>query len=340
MNTKGTMLVVLAVILFHCVGCTSCTTSSIMEESKPDIYVHVSFFSPMGYKEELLGENVRLIFRNTTGLPMNPAVFAYEGFVEAKFEFMPFNESHCILYSLIYYNLSKPMTEDDCIRIANEFLSLFSYTKLKMARKYQATYDTVNVTSLRYEYISYGIEEVSEFLKYKPSNRFIDNFINRYVPGTKMINLMSISYTIKRNGTKLMWDFQIEGSTVLLLNGKTQAILDLNELLNNDKPIVASSVTMALYPESSKKKWFGLIETTYRMNIKDIYPNGYLKIQKTNFEEISYQYFPLDNVVITVEVKKITSLHPIVLGLIIIIIVGICIIAILIKHQRKQKYKT
>jgi hypothetical protein len=291
-----------------------------------------------------------LTFNDITGLPVNTTLSAFnDGFIEAKVEIIRQGRK-CFIAVTAYYNLSRTGTEtaDEYANdIANEFLKVFGYNlnSIHQHHEINSSTNTIKVVQ-QFGYLDYSMYGISPFLKYRPTDGFgklIDNFLPLYVPGSDVIGLIDLYYNViaLKNESTFSWGFTIGGYTSRIFSGESTETINLNELIGNSMPIVASTPESEINIEIEKTQSMRIDGSivTYTLNVSNITPDGYTIAHKSSIEQIKYKDLTnsLDNVIVTVGISEVKS--PNIDWTLIGVVVCVCIaiLATVLYFRKKSK---
>jgi len=319
------------------------------------MYVTVFFVANPG--ELNLVKNVHLIFENSTiGPPVNISSEPFNnGFVEMEYALTPEGAKFFLSFNIYFETFLSNETASfyaDCI--VQEFLRAFDYQDLKLLWENQGIQESKMWVHRSFGYKPYSKEEVSAFLKYKPTNGFgklIDGLISKYVPGDSRTGL-STSYWLKKIGSNFYWTLKVSAVTSEVLawdvQGHSESI-NINELLNNNKPLIEKpSENQRVIILIQKKTTFQLSRglTTYIIEIQRIQPEGYT-IADSEFSnwpdtiEIKYEpLFPMENIVVDIVANSSTQKQEFpstVLGGITVAIVAFSVLFFCVKKKLKRR---
>ncbi|MGB9756277.1 MAG: hypothetical protein ACPLVJ_00640 [Candidatus Bathyarchaeales archaeon] len=277
----------------------------------------VSCFLSDHPQEMRLVRNVRLIFENTTGPPINTSLPSFNsGFVKLEYALTPEVGKFFITFN-IFFDLSLDNTTvksyaDDII---NEFLSTFNYQELPLLWESAGTYQGQRVIHKSFGYMQYTRDNVSTFLKFKPTEgfgAFIDSLLNKYVPGNATTGLTA-SYWLSRTESQLEWNLRVNGasSSVPWYPHDYSVVIDVNELLGDDLSKIQPSPNQQIEISIETNKTLVLTKglTTYTTTIENIHPEGYTisNINGSDRVEVKYETLPREDIVIKMNINSSTQ---------------------------------
>jgi len=310
--TKIPKYALLLLLVWLCFNGISINSSHATQEFEENIYVLIFFGFPPG--ETLLVQNCRLEFKNipNDNPPINTSLEAFnDAFISAEFGGMGYS-----MFLNAYYRSSIQIEKayGYADEIAQEFLRAFNCANLQRIAKSHEIDEITNTIKIKqqFKYPSF-VEQI--LLKYKPKigfGKFIDDFLKKYVPGDETTGLTDLYYTLQKTYSGFSWNFVI-GATVgkPLLAKETEYIIDLNELLNNSLPILASTHRSSIVIEVQKNRIrkIGNSFVTYTLTVKDIDPSGYDIVDTEDYYVRKYEDLttPLNDVIVKVKVGKTIS---------------------------------
>jgi hypothetical protein len=339
--------VLLLLLVWLCCSSMTVGNSYSQESFEENIYVQVFFaFPPLG--EPMIVQDVYLEFKNISdGPPINTSLEAFsDGFISAEFKGMGYFMSIDAYYQS---NIPVEKTYVYTDEITQEFIRAFDCPNLQRIAKSHQINEASNTIKIKqqFEYSSW-VEQI--LLKYKPKigfGKFIDDFLKKYVPGGETIGLTDLYYTLQKTYSGFSWNFVIGAATGKpLLAEETEYIIDLNELLNNSLPILASTHQSSIIIEIEKNRTSKIGDSilTYTLTPEDIHPNGYTIIDTEYYYVRKYEDLttPLNDVIVKVKIGKIPSHddYPWMATTIgIIVTIAVIVVAYAKKRKIKEKHK-
>ena len=190
-------------------------------EYEETMYVYVFFSAHPG--ELRLVRNVHLFFENlTTGPPINKSLEAFNKLVELEFALTPAGDKFFVSFNIFF----EPSIENETAstyadEIIQEFLKVFDYQGLDFLWGNQRIRKSKMWVHRSFGYKPYNREEVSAFLKYKPTGgfeKFVDGLLSKYIPGNSTTGLSS-SYWLKKWNQNSIGLSKLLGSQVNFCRG-------------------------------------------------------------------------------------------------------------------------
>ena len=349
---KEKCLATLLLVCF-CLQSVVSIASGEAREYEETMYVYVFFSAHPG--ELRLVRNVHLFFENlTTGPPINKSLEAFNKLVELEFALTPAGDKFFVSFNIFF----EPSIENETAstyadEIIQEFLKVFDYQGLDFLWGNQRIRKSKMWVHRSFGYKPYNREEVSAFLKYKPTGgfeKFVDGLLSKYIPGNSTTGLSS-SYWLKKVESKFYWTLKVTGITSELLPWYVRnrsLTIDVKELLNTDLPIVEhplenQRIIICVETNHTEQLTKGL--TTYKVEIIDVQPEGYTiaPSEWPNWIEIRYEpLFPMDNIIIKMNIDSSTrnsreQLIKIVITAIIMLMALLILIWIVKKRKGGEK---
>ena len=309
-------------LCFQSIALISYASPNELPEQKETMYVTVFFAANPG--ELNLVKNIHLVFENSTiRLPVNTSLEVFnKGFVEMEYALTPEVDKFFLSFNIFFEpsisNETADLYADD---IVQELLKIFDRQDMELLWENQGIQESKMWVHRSFGYKPYSKEEVSAFLKYKPTNgfgRFIDGLISKYVPGDSTTKLYT-SYSLKKTGSDFYWTLKVTATTSKLLAWDVQGYsesININELLNNNEPLIEiSSDNQRIIILIQNSRTFQLSRglTTYNINIQRIQPEGYT-ITDSKFEnwpnttEIRYEPPPpIENIVVDITMNSLVQ---------------------------------
>jgi len=328
-----------------------CVTAEETPAYKETMYVNVFYSAFPG--ELKLTKNVDLYFKNMrNALPINTSMSAFQNklqrvecFVEGAISFG--------LHFEIYYDMD--VGNETASRYANEitaeFIKTFGFKGLNRTLEYL----NVEGGSIKV-HISFplsGKQQLLEFLKYKPINgfgKFIDGLITKYTTGRTDVGLW-MGYYLTRCDSDFLWDLEVQGidSSMLLPWDVHNYLytLSVRELLNTSFPIVEQSLEfqrIIVRVQENDTEQLSRGPTTYIITIKSVQPKGYVMglCEWPNWVEVKYEpLFPIDDIIIEMELDSYTQPNPqkmlIEIAIIAVIVLALLLMVLLYITIRKKR---
>ena len=335
-ETKYALLLLLVLL------CSNMTVgNSYSQESfQENIYVQVFFaFPPLG--ETMLVQDVYLEFKNIldNNPPINTSLEAFnDPFIKANFKGMGYYVNIDVHY-LSSIQVEKAYAYAD--EIAQDFLRVFDFSDIQKTTKSHQINENEVIIKQYFKCATPTAEET--LMKYTPKEgfgKFIGNLVAK--PRTDKSGLVDFYYTLQKNGSNFFWNFVIGYSMGKSLDGDAEETINLNELLNNSQPILASThqSSIIIEIEKNQSRKIGDSVLTYTLTLEDIHPSGYKIIDTEYYYVRKYEDLttPLNNVIVKVKIGKIPSHNDYLwVATIIGIIVTIAVIVVACVKKRKQE---
>jgi hypothetical protein len=306
-ETKYALLLLLVLL------CSNMTVgNSYSQESfQENIYVQVFLGFPPG--ETLLVQNTVLEFKNIPdGPPINTSLEAFnDPFVKADFKGIGYFMNIDVYY-LSTVQIEKAYTYAD--QITQEFLKVFDYPQMQRISKSHQIDDATNTIKIKQQFNCTTPSAHMILLKYKPEigfGKLIDNFLEKYTASdaSGTTGLTDMYYTLQKTNLGFSWNLVIGGSIGKTFSSNTTEIINLNELLNNSLPILASTHQSSIIIEIEKNRTRKIGDSilTYTLIPEDIRPDGYAIIDTEYYYVRRYEDLttPLNDVIVKVKIGKI-----------------------------------
>jgi len=321
-----------------------------VQEFEENIYVQVFFaFPPLG--ETMLVQDVYLEFKNIpdNNPPINTSLEAFrDAFVKADFKGMGY-----FMSIDAYYQSNIPIEKAYVYAdvITQEFLKVFDYPQMQRISKSHQIDDATNTIKIKQQFNCTTPSAHKILLKYKPEigfGKLIDNFLEKYTASdaSGTTGLTDMYYTLQKTNLGFSWNLVIGGSIGKTFSSNTTEIINLNELLNNSLPILASTYQSSIIIEIEKNRTRKIGDSilTYTLTLEDIRPSGYDIIDTEYYYVRRYEDLttPLNDVIVKVKIGKIPSHndYPWVATIIgIIVTIAVIVVAYAKKRKIKEKHK-
>ena len=315
MKKKCLVVLMLTWLCIQGFGLTSPVSGEEFEEYQETI--EASVFISIHPGELRLVKNIKLIFENIDP-PINTSITAFnDRFLELEFTEMPRGDHYSIDFNVYFEpNLENETAKFYANEIISEFMKVFGYSGLNLLWENQMVREGRMWVYKSFGYILLTKENALTFLKFAPKNgfgKFIENLIEKYVPGDSTTGLIN-RYFIKKVDSKFYCDVIISGASSDLLPSwephDYRYTLSLKELLNSDSPIVDQPLEYQQIIVAYEENHTELLSrgwTTYTIDVESVQPEGYTVTPDPwpNRKDIKYKpLFPMENIIVSFTINS------------------------------------
>ena len=305
--------------------------SEISRAREKDMQVKEEIELEIGYfilpPEEYWGTNVRFKISVPELLNLSSK---YEHLMSLEYEMIKRGKNALMNLNLTF---GRSNLIDVAETVSRDILKIFNHTTLQIIHK-SGPIEKISTTEFLYQFgeFPYSLETVLSFLRYKPKTGFgelIDeDFLSAYIPGNATKGIVYLAYTWTKG---LGWYLTIE-SSINMQYSPGQKIVNLNELIKNEKPITTSNqgvirVFIWNWTLGARKYIFRVLHIT---------PLGY--VQKRSKESITYEWVfndSIQNVVVILQTERIPQHrnNSVIYGIVITIVVTVSVIIVYIVRR-------
>jgi hypothetical protein len=314
------------------------------ENEKEELYVAMFLTNPPDNIKEI-STMIVFNFNDTAGIPINISPAAFDNVKSFQYKAAIYGDKWFMSFSTSYATINTTLANEYTDEVCQEFLKVIGLN-LGITNRNQQTNNETGIieTALMLEKPPYDISTAEKLLKYKPSEGFgsliTRDFLSMYVPGNESTGILDITWDARKDSGYLRWELTLEASSgEILVGNEIETEININQLLNNSKPICVGQNSKIVI-EIEKKREFRT--ETYSMNITDTYPVGSIKNETEGTILLTYvpPMGPMQNIVVKVKLSKETNdfnWTPVGVATVITVVIVASVAIVLRKRIRRSK---